>query len=150
MVGWICSVSVVNWLKLGPFVPANDGFEAIDSAPRSDGARFIWRGKFCWRATPALPAGPWVRVVKGIEGCRPEVNWGYMHLGSEPLRQFRYQSHKPPSVLISPEHCFDAGRPAHDRIPTVRDRDAERSRHASKVPPRPFVNSRGPTPLHTP
>ena len=56
-----------------------------------------------------------------------------MHLGSEPLRQFRYQSHKPPSVLISPEHCFDAGRPAHDRIPTVRDMDAERSLHASTV-----------------
>jgi hypothetical protein len=52
---------------------------------------------------------------------------------AEPLRQFRYQSHKPPSVLISPEHCSDAGRPAHDRIPTVRDLDAERSRPASRV-----------------
>ena len=93
---------------------------------------FIWRGKFCWRATPALPAGPWVRVVKGIEGCRPEVNWGYMHLGSEPLGQFRYQSHKPPSVLISPEHRFDADRPADDTIPTVREMDAQRSRHASR------------------
>ncbi len=56
-----------------------------------------------------------------------------MHLGSEPLRQFRYPSHKSPSILISPEHCFDAGRPAHDRTPTVRDMDAERSRHASRV-----------------
>ena len=56
-----------------------------------------------------------------------------MRLGFEPLRQFRYQSQQPPLVLISPEQCFDAGRPAHDRIPTVRDMDAERSRHASRV-----------------
>jgi hypothetical protein len=55
------------------------------------------------------------------------------HLGSKPLGQFRYQSHKPPSVLISPEQCFDAGRPAHDMIPSVREMNAERSRHASTV-----------------
>ena len=56
-----------------------------------------------------------------------------MHLGSEPLRQFRYQSQQPPSVLISPDHYFDAGRPAPDMIPTVRDMDAERSRPASRT-----------------
>jgi hypothetical protein len=34
------SEDLVRWSKVGPFLQVNDGFEAVDPAPRSDGARF--------------------------------------------------------------------------------------------------------------
>lgn len=34
------SEDLVSWSKVGPFLAVKDGFEAVDSAPRSDGARF--------------------------------------------------------------------------------------------------------------
>lgn len=34
------SEDLVNWSKVGPFLPVKDGFEVVDSAPRSEGARF--------------------------------------------------------------------------------------------------------------